>query len=324
MTACASSLKINEKETVQRIENYMKDRIEKDSARGIILGLCGGIDSVLLATLAVRSIGKENVCAYFLHDRDTAESSHLMAKESAKWLGLDLKIIDIAPEMARQKVYSPGIMKISALSQTVNRKFINNSYHRLFGETPFMSTLKIGNNEFNAGWLQRTTYNLTVKHIENGFNARHRYRCLYLTELSKEKNLVLMGAANRSECEMGWFVKGGIDDLPVSPLMGLYKAQVRQLSEYLKIPEPIRNQTPSPDMIKGITDEIAMGVLYSTIDCILDALEKNMPDKEILAMGIDKKELALVKEINRLSAWKRESAHETPPVDGGVHGGLRI
>ena len=76
-----------------------------------------------------------------------------------------------------------------------------------------------------------------------------------MERLAKERNLSLIGAANLSECEVGWFVKDGIDDLPVQPMAGLYKTQVRQLAKTLDLPEPVRTQLPSPDMAKGVTDE---------------------------------------------------------------------
>jgi NAD+ synthase len=122
----------------------------------------------------------------------------------------------------------------------------------------------------------------------------------------------------------GWFVKGGIDDVAFQPLIGLYKTQVRQLSPYLGMPAEIQDPLPSPDMIKGIGDEAGIGIRYSRLDVILDALDRGLPDEEIVASGIGIRELSLVREMNRLSSWKRESEHAPPPVEGGLKGGLRI
>jgi NAD+ synthase len=86
-----------------------------------------------------------------------------------------------------------------------------------------------------------------------------------LESKARAQNWLLLGAANRSEWETGWFVKDGVDDLPYQPLMGLYKTQVRQLGRYLGVPGEIQQQVPSPDMMRGISDEYALGMSYSTI-----------------------------------------------------------
>jgi len=65
-----------------------------------------------------------------------------------------------------------------------------------------------------------------------------------------------------SERLIGFYVKYGDDVCDVAPIAHLYKTEVRQLSEYLSVPEDIRNRPPSPDLIPGITDEYSLGVNY--------------------------------------------------------------
>jgi len=310
--------------TANRIQDYMRRTVQDNNADGIILGLSGGLDSMLLATLAVKALGKDKVHAYFLGDRDSDKRSLWMARKGARWLGIDLRIRPITSVMKRQRVYSTPIMKVVKHSRRVNQDLINATYARLFGDTPFMTTLKMGAGEYSGSGFQSFMYNNTVQRIENGFYARHRFRKVFLEKEAKKRNLVLMGAANLSECEMGWFVKDGVDDLPISPMMCLYKTQVRQLARYLGIPRPFISQAPSPDMIKGITDEMAMGVLYSRIDFILDGFDKGVSDSQLIKSGIKKHDIQLVREIHKYSEWKRRSYHVEPPVDGRLGGGLRV
>jgi len=122
---------------------------------------------------------------------------------------------------------------------------------------------------------------------------------------------------------VGWFVKDGIDDLPISPIMGLYKTQVRQLAAHLELPAVIREQIPTPDMLKGVTDEFAVGIPYARTDMVLDGMECGLSNEEMAARGVTRNEIEHVLKIHHLSKWKRESPHETPPVDGSVDGGLR-
>ena len=61
------------------------------------LGLSGGIDSALVAHLAVRAVGKENVVCFLLPSRFTAQSSTNDAKQMASNLGCRCETISIEP-----------------------------------------------------------------------------------------------------------------------------------------------------------------------------------------------------------------------------------
>lgn len=322
MQIANSALKIDEKRAVEGIEKYIQKLVAERSAKGVLIGLSGGVDSALLATLAVRALGKERVHVSYLYDRDSEKDSERKARLMADWLGLELEIQDIEPTMKEKRIYAPLIMQLSAISGFTSRHFINNSYRLLFAETPFMSSLRQG--KFEGHWFKKLVYNFTVRHIAAGFNARHICRREFLEKRAKDQNLILLGAANRSECLVGWFVKDGIDDLPLSPLMGLYKTQIRQIAIYLGLPSEIQNQVPSPDMMKGITDEFAMGISYNRIDIIMDGMDRGLIDEEMISAGVTMKEISRVREMNHLSDWKRKSKHTEPPVDGGVRGGLRV
>ncbi len=312
-----SFLSIDAADTAARIEVYLSRLVEENRADGILLGLSGGIDSAVLAALAVRAVGPEKVHAAFLYDRDSEKSSEYKARLVAEFLGIKLEVQDISPNMRRQGVYSPLIMRLVTWSRRFNR-MIQHFYCLMFRENPFMSTLKEGCGELEQNPVKRLVYNLTVRHFENGFYERHRYRREVLEQRAKRENLLLIGAANRSEALVGWFVKDGIDDLYYQPMIGLYKTQVWQLADYLALPVEVRNQIPSPDMMLGITDEFGIGVPYRTLDIIFHGLELGMDEEQITAMGPTYDQIRLALELNRLSAWKRESPHAEPPVGSTV------
>ena len=90
------------------------------------------------------------------------------------------------------------------------------------------------------------------------------------------ENGLVVGAANKSEYRIGYFVKHGCDDASdIMPLLNLYKTQVRELAQYLNIPARIIEKPPSSDMIPGLADdEEVIGISYEKMDLILLALEK--------------------------------------------------
>jgi len=73
----------------------LRDYIRKNNFHKIILGMSGGIDSALVATIAVDALGSENVELYALPTKFNSQSSLDDAKLCAKNLNVALKIIEI-------------------------------------------------------------------------------------------------------------------------------------------------------------------------------------------------------------------------------------
>jgi NAD+ synthase len=75
----------------------LRDYVHKNNFTRVILGMSGGIDSALVATMAVDALGAENVLLYALPSRFNPDSSMNDAKTCAKNLGVNLEIISIEP-----------------------------------------------------------------------------------------------------------------------------------------------------------------------------------------------------------------------------------
>jgi NAD+ synthase len=122
------------------------------------------------------------------------------------------------------------------------------------------------------------------------------------------ENRLVVGAANKSEYEIGYFVKHGCDDATdIMPLIHLYKTQVRDLARYLNIPSKIIEKPPSPDILPGIVDEEAIGIPYEKLDLILLALEKRWEIGEMTkVLGIEEKEIIYVKNLMQKSDHMRK------------------
>ena len=250
MPTADTLLKIDEERAVRAIGTYLRSLLHQHSVSGVLIGLSGGIDSAVLATLAIRSLGKDSVRVAYLYDRDSDKGLAVSARLVADWLGLDLETQNIEPALRKRRVYAPWVVRITGLSPFINRFLI--SVYRLMRDIVLvMCASTAGRRKALGERLQRLLQRLISKYIESGFRARHIYRREVLQKEALSRNLLLLSAANRSEYMLGWFSRGGIDDLPIQPLMGLYKTQVRQLARYLEVPASVRNQPPSPDMMKG-------------------------------------------------------------------------
>ena len=122
------------------------------------------------------------------------------------------------------------------------------------------------------------------------------------------ENRLVVGAANKSEYEIGYFVKHGCDDATdIMPLINLYKTQVRELARYLSIPSRIIEKAPSPDILPGIIDEEAIGIPYEKLDLVLLALKKGWEMGEIArSVGIDEKKVIYVRSLMQKSEHMRK------------------
>ncbi len=82
-------------EVYQALITGTHDYVEKNGFQKVIIGLSGGIDSALTATIAVDSLGKERVVGLFMPSRYSAEISGIDAKSLAENLGIEYHVIPI-------------------------------------------------------------------------------------------------------------------------------------------------------------------------------------------------------------------------------------
>lgn len=75
----------------------VRDYVNKNGFKGIVLGLSGGIDSALTLAVAVDALGKDRVQAVMMPYRYTSDMSLEDAAEEAKILGVEYKILPIEP-----------------------------------------------------------------------------------------------------------------------------------------------------------------------------------------------------------------------------------
>jgi len=73
----------------------LRDYVEKNGFEKVLLGMSGGIDSALVAAIAVDALGSKNVSLYALPSRFNSLSSMDDAKECARRLDVKLEVISI-------------------------------------------------------------------------------------------------------------------------------------------------------------------------------------------------------------------------------------
>ncbi len=87
----------DEAEVWQALVLGLRDYVRKNGFRSVVLGLSGGIDSSVVAAIAVDAIGAQNVVGVSLPSQHSSEHSRDDAADLAKRTGLDYRVEPIQP-----------------------------------------------------------------------------------------------------------------------------------------------------------------------------------------------------------------------------------
>jgi NAD+ synthase len=80
-----------------RIIDFIRNEIRKAGVDGAVIGISGGIDSALAATLTVKALGKDKVLGIHMPESSLTPSEDSKdAKTLADWLGIEFQTIDIS------------------------------------------------------------------------------------------------------------------------------------------------------------------------------------------------------------------------------------
>jgi NAD+ synthase len=112
-------------------------------------------------------------------------------------------------------------------------------------------------------------------------NIKARTRMIILYYYANKLNRIVCGSSDKSETMMGYFTKWGDVAADISPIMDLYKTQVRKLAAHLGIPAELAAKPSTPALWPNQLAETELGIKYETLDLILYGLERFMTTEEI-------------------------------------------
>jgi NAD+ synthase len=296
-------MKINPEKVALSLENFIREYTEKLEREGAILGLSGGIDSAIIAALCVRALGPKKTLALIMPEKDSKKEHTKDALSFARKLNIEAKLIDITPYLEKLGVYKlfplDKLLSLGKLKGALIRKAYH-FYERKTGKLPFLESLSgFKDKEYSSYLARGNAY----------YRAKHRLRMILLYLYGELENRLVVGAANKSEYKIGYFVKHGCDDATdIMPLLNLYKTQVRELAQYLNIPARIIKKPPSPDVMPGLTDdEELIRISYGKMDLILLALEKGWKVPDVVkTMEIEEDEVIYIKKLIQKSEHMRK------------------
>ena len=231
MKLTSSLLEIDFSETEKRICRFIKEYVENAEAKGIVLGLSGGIDSATIAALSSRAIGGDKVLGLMLPEEEN----------------FNQKDIDDAKVVAEKFCFQTQICDMSTV----------------------------------LGCLYKSIPIFDPKDRLCKGNVKARTRMIYLYYHANKFNKIVCGSSDKSETMMGYFTKWGDAASDITPIMDLYKTQVRKLAIHLGIPKDLALKPSTPALWPAQLAETELGIKYETLDLILYGLERFMTTDEI-------------------------------------------
>jgi len=150
---------------------------------------------------------------------------------------------------------------------------------------------------------------IELNHLDKG-NIMARQRMVVQYALARNLNALVVGTENLSEYYLGYFTLYGDQACDISPISGLWKTQVRELSKYLKLPNWVIEKDPSAGLWEDQTDEKEFGFTYHDADIILHSSKVlELSEEEIISRYNFNPELVdKVFERVRVTEYKREES----------------
>ena len=116
------ALEIDPKQIKIKLTTFIKKNVEKPKAKGVVIGLSGGLDSSTTVTLCVEALGAGRVLGVSMPEAGVTDPRDATdAAELADKLGIDFKVVDITPMVLCMRA-NLGNFKEDAVLSSANIK----------------------------------------------------------------------------------------------------------------------------------------------------------------------------------------------------------
>jgi len=251
----------------------LRDYVNKNGFKGVVLGLSGGIDSALCAAMAVDALGADRVRCVMLPYRYTAQASLDDAAEVARALGVSYEILPIEDAVkGLEAVLAPAFAdrprdvteeNIQSRARGVVLMALSNKFGLMVVTTGNKSEMSVG-------------YATLYGDMNGGFNP---IKDLYKTEVYRLSRL-----------RNSWKPDGALGP------------------DGLVIPDNIIEKAPTAELRENQTDQDSLPP-YDQLDAMLERLvEREEPVSELVAAGFERETAARVARLLNLAEYKRRQS----------------
>jgi NAD+ synthase len=277
-------LKIDCTIEAERISSFIKKQVLLMHKDGIVIGLSGGVDSALSATLSVKALGKDKVLGLILPEKESSPVSAEYAIKQANKLAIRTATVNITPILEAFGTYErrdavaksvfPDCNSNFKLKITLPPDLLSKDAFNFFTLTIIDDEGKVKSSRLkNEQWRSIVAATCT----------KHRTRMMEQYYFAEKNNYLVCGTTNKTETVQGLFVKFGDGGVDIEPIAHLYKNQIYQLAEHLGVIKEIIQRQPCPDTYSApVSDEEwYLRIPYKQLDFLLYAWENNVAIPEV-------------------------------------------
>jgi NAD+ synthase len=202
--------------------------------KGVVVGLSGGVNSSVVAGLAVRAFGAEKVIALLMPERDSSREALTLGKLVAERFGIEAIVENVGLTLAALGCYE----RQAAAIREIFPEYGDGWTYEL--DAPRL-TVRSPEGEERTEAMTPTAYRALV--AATSFKSRVRKTLEYFH--ADRLQYAVAGTPNRLEFDQGFFVKQGDGAADVKPIAHLYKTQVYALADWLGVPREVTSRPPT-------------------------------------------------------------------------------
>ncbi len=297
----------------QSIRDHVRGRLRR---RGAVVGLSGGVDSSVVATLCVRALGAERVLGLLMPERHSSDDSLRLGQLVADHLGLSPLVEDIAPALEAVGCYVRQAEAIRLVFPDYGDGWRCKLTLPSILESERLNVFKLTVQDPSGKTHENRMPPAAYLGLVAATNFKQRVRKMTEYYHADRLGYAVAGTPNRLEYDQGFFVKQGDGAADFKPIAHLYKTQVYQLAHYLGVPEEIRQRPPTTDTysMEQTQDEFYFALPYDRMDLCLYAHNHAVPPAEV-APVVDLRPDQVERVYRDIESKRRTTRYlHTPPL----------
>lgn len=304
------ALAIDAAAEVRHIGERLRAHLASTRRKGVVVALSGGIDSSVVAAVAVEALGAHRVFGIHMPERESSADTLRISTSLSDALRIDSVVEDITDildafgayrrrDEAIRLVcpeYGPGYR-----SKIVLPSVTDSDSYRLYSAVVLSPD------------GEQRQYRLTPQAylgIVAATNFKQRARKALEYYHADRLNYIVAGTPNRLEYDQGFFVKLGDGAADFKPIAHLYKCQVYAIAAHLRVPEEIRTRPSTTDTysMPQSQEEFYFSLPHQRMDLCLFGKNHDVPtDQVATATGLT------IEQVERVYAdidqKRRSTAH---------------
>ncbi len=304
-------LDIDAKAEVARIAGWLREQVlGRFKRKGLVLGLSGGVDSSVVAALAVEAFGKDRVYALFMPERASSSDSLRLGKVVADHFGLKGEIVELAPALEGLGCYRAQDEAVRSVFPDYRPEW---KFKLVLPSILASDRLNIFQLTVERGDGSHATERLPLEaYLKIVAATNYKQRARKMTEYfhGDRLNYAVAGTPNKLEYDQGFFVKQGDGAADVKPIAHLYKTQVYALGKALGVPEEVRSRPPTTDTysMPQTQEEFYFALPYDLMDLCLYAHDHKVSAADC-AQGIGLKPEQVERVFKDIESKRRYAAY---------------